>query len=183
MTLLGLEQHRLADLHLCLYSRPFHPELFQIYAAEQYRGPAYEMSAWIIGSAHVVSFRVGTSVLTELTTSDERLLGRRRLLQRWSVRGERTCRQRIDDRIDYLASFQLEVLSDHLYRQLHRELVAEGRRRGLLVQFEQWADKLRGLVPFAYVNCEMCARELRVLAFHGFPADRALVKTQSIFEC
>ncbi|MDD4891311.1 MAG: DUF2617 family protein [Phycisphaerae bacterium] len=181
MTLLGLEQHKLTDLHFCLYSRPVHPELFQIYAAEAYRGPAYEMDAWIIGTAHVISFRSRGSVLTELTTSDEHLLGRRRLLQRWRVRGERTCQQRVDGRIAYLASFQLEVLSDNLYRHVYRDLLAEGRRRGVLRQFEQW--KTRGLTPFAYVNCEMCARELRVLAFHGFPEDHALVKTQSIFEC
>src|SRR3990172_8960144 len=105
MTLVGIEQQRLADLHLCLYSRPFHPELFQIYAVEQYRGPAYEMQAWIIGCAHVITFRCGDSVLTELTTSDERLLGRRRLLQRWPLRGERTCRESVDrGRINYISS-------------------------------------------------------------------------------
>ena len=30
MTLVGLHQQRLSDLHLCLYSRPFHPELVPI---------------------------------------------------------------------------------------------------------------------------------------------------------
>jgi len=181
MTLLGVQQQRLADLHLCLYGRPFHPELFQIYAAEQYRRPAYEMDAWIIGCSHVITFRAGQAVLTELTTSEEGSLGRRRLLQRWRLHGERTCQQSIDHgRINYIASFQVEVLSDHLYRQIHQELVEEGRRRGLLAEFSQWETD--GLTPFGYVNCELCAREMRVVAFHGFPAERSLVKTQSIFE-
>jgi hypothetical protein len=181
MTLVGLKQQRLSDLHLCLYSRPFHPELFQIYAAEQYRGPAYEMDAWIVGCSHVITFRAGQAVLTELTASDERLLGRRRLLGRWRLRGERTCRQSLDrGRINYIASFQVEVLSDHLYRQIHQELVEEGRKRGVLAQFSQWQND--GLTPFAYLNCELCARELRATAFHGFPDENSLVKTQSIFE-
>lgn len=180
MALLGLDKQKLAYLHLCLYSRPVHPELFQIYAAEQYRGPAYEMSAWIVGSAHVVSFRTADSTLTELLTSDDAPLGRRRLVGRWQLRGERTCRQTVDGRIGYMSSFQLETLSDNLYRHTYRDLVGEGRRCGMFVQFEQW--KVRGLLPFAYVHCELLARELRVLAFHGFPEDRALVKTQSIFE-
>ena len=181
MTLLGLQQQRLAGLHFYLYSRPFHPELFQIYAAEQYRGPVYEVDTWVIGCAHVLTFRVGNHVLTELTTSDQRLLGERRLLQRWRIRGERTCQQTIaDGRIRYLASFQVEILSDQLYRHVHADIVAEGKRRGLLAQFSQW--KSNGLMPFAYLNLELCARELRVHAFHGLPEDHCLVKTQSIFE-
>lgn len=181
MTLLGIKQQRLADLHLYLYRRSFHPELFQIYAAEQFRTPAYEADVWVIGCSHLVTFRSGESVLTELTTHDDSLLGDRRLLQRWRLRGERTCRQSIDGgRVCYIASFQVEQLSDHLYAQLHEELVDQGRRRGLLAQFSQW--QANGLDPFAAVHCEILPRELRINAFHGFPEDRCLVKTQSIFE-
>ena len=179
MILLGLKPPRLADLHLCLYSRPIHPELFQIYAAEQYRGPAYEMTSWIVGCSHVLSFSTGEAVLTELTAEEAEPLGSR-LVQRWRFRGERTCRQVIDGRISYLANFEVETLSDNVYRQTYRDLVAEGCRRGMLVQFEQW--KTRGLIPFAYLHTEICARELRVVAFHGLPEDHAVVKTQSIFE-
>ena len=179
--LMGIQQQRAANLHLYLYSRPFHPELFQIHAAEQYRGPAYEVDVWIVGCAHVVTFYAGPNALSELVIGPSTLLSEQRLLQRWRVRGERTCRQSIDGgRISYLASFQVEHLSEHLYGQLHAELVAEGQRKGLLAQFTQWQSG--ELPPFSYLNCELCGREMRVHAFHGFPDERCLVKTQSIFE-
>jgi hypothetical protein len=184
MTLLGIRQQRLADLHLYLYSRSLHPELFQIYAAEQYRGAAYEADVWVIGCSHLVSFRSGKSVLTELTAGQADMLGENHLLQRWRLRGERTCRQSIDNgRVNYIASFGVEQLSEHLYRQQHAELVAEGKRKGMLAQFSQWQANPDGSgPPFAYVNCEILPRELRVNTFHGFPDEHCLVKTQSIFE-
>ena len=82
--------------------------------------------------------------------------------------------------INYIASFQVEVLSLHLYHQIRQDLIREGHRRGLLAEFPQWP--YQGLIPFTYINAEACARELRVHAFHGFPEELALVKTQSIFE-
>ena len=38
------------------------------------------------------------------------------------------------------------------------------------------------LVPFTYIDHEARDREFHVHAFHAFPQDRTLVKTQSIFE-
>ncbi|MCG3177752.1 MAG: hypothetical protein BIFFINMI_00072 [Phycisphaerae bacterium] len=183
MTLMGLQQQRLADLHLLLYSRPFHPELFQIYAAEQYRGAAYEADVWIIGCSHVVTFSAGGIVLTEITATSAQthLLGDRRLLQRWRLRGEHTCRQTLENgRLVYLAGFQVETLSEHLYGKLHEELVAEGRRKGLLAQFSQWESN--GLPPFAWVSCDLNARDMHITSYHGFPDEHCLVKTQSIIE-
>ena len=40
----------------------------------------------------------------------------------------------------------------------------------------------RGLTPFTFIDYEAKPTELHVFAFHAFPDDLTIVKTQSIFE-
>ena len=51
----------------------------------------------------------------------------------------------------------------------------------MLVRFDEWAQGDE-LVPFTFIDYEARDRELHVQAFHVFPADYTILKTQSIVE-
>ena len=46
--------------------------------------------------------------------------------------------------------------------------------------FDEWGTE--GLVPLTFIDHEAREREFHVHAFHVFPAERTILKTQSIFE-
>ena len=60
------------------------------------------------------------------------------------------------------------------------DLLRHAAKRGQFHVFEQWAES--DLAPFSYIDHEARDSEFHVHAFHAFPAERTLVKTQSIFE-
>ena len=79
-----------------------------------------------------------------------------------------------------MMSFQVETMSPAVYSKTHPDLARSGGRRGLFVPFPMWMT--RSLTPFTYIDYEAKPNELHVCAFHAFPADLTIVKTQSIFE-
>jgi hypothetical protein len=50
----------------------------------------------------------------------------------------------------------------------------------MFVPFEEWA--VEGLAPFTFVDFDARDHEFHVHAFHAFPEELTLLKTQSIFE-
>lgn len=177
---LGQQQQRLADLHLYLYRRPLHPELFHIHRSLQVQQPSYHAQVWVIGLGHVVTFQSGQRVVTELASATSPTLPQRGLVEQFKFRGERDYTMRWPDGLRFILSSQVEVLSEHLFRATHQDLLQHALDRGLFVVFDQWS--LGGLDAFTYIEYETLAREFQVNAFHAFPEDLTLVKTQTIFE-
>jgi hypothetical protein len=60
------------------------------------------------------------------------------------------------------------------------ELTADGERQGLLHTFDA-SGRMR-LGALSYINVETRNRSMLVQAFHTFPDDYAIVKSQSLFE-
>ena len=79
-----------------------------------------------------------------------------------------------------MLSSQIEAMDEPLYKSVHNDLVRHATKRGWIYTYDQWADG--ELAPFSYVDYEARDREFHVHAFHAFPGERMLVKTQSIFE-
>jgi hypothetical protein len=177
---LGQQQQRLADLHLYLYRRPLHPELFHIHRSQAVQQPGYNAQIWVIGLGHVVTFQAGQRVVTELTSVSSPTLPQRGLVEQFKFRGERDYTMRWPDGLRFILSSQVETLSEHLFRATHQDLVRHARDSAIFVSFDQWSSG--GLEAFSYIEYETMAREFHVSAFHAFPDDLTLVKTQTIFE-
>ena len=62
----------------------------------------------------------------------------------------------------------------------HHELARSGAKHGLFVPFPTWMS--HGLTPFTYIDYQATPNGLHVFAFHAFPDDLTVLKTQSIFE-
>ena len=63
---------------------------------------------------------------------------------------------------------------------LQEELALDAARRGLLHRFD--ASGRMALGALSYINVDVRDRQLLVQAFHTFPDDYAIVKSQSLFE-
>ncbi len=177
---MGRTKHAVAELSFFLYDRALHPELFRIDRSQTFSQPFYHASVWIAGLSHVVTVHSGQWSLTELVAVESDLLPDRGLLTSFPFRGERDHDVDFASGRHYIVSSQVERMTEHLFRATYKDLVRTGRNRGMFASFEQWASN--GLAPFIYLDCEARRTELHVQAFHVFPDDLTVLKTQSIFE-
>ena len=173
-------RQRVEDLHFCLYQRAIHPELFHINRVKRIDQPRYQAEIWVIGLAHVVTVQSGGLILTELITEDTELLPKVGLATSFRFRGERDHCQGFTDDVKYILSTQVERMTPQLYPATHRDYVHHAQNRGIYVPFEEWVHD--GLVPFTFIDFDARDHEFHVHAFHSYPEELTLLKTQSIFE-
>ena len=81
--------------------------------------------------------------------------------------------------ITYQTTFSLEPVDKEAFWAYQKELTQAGTRQGLLHCFE--ASGRFGLGAMSYINVQSRDRILRIQAFHTFPDDYAIVKSQSTF--
>jgi hypothetical protein len=67
-----------------------------------------------------------------------------------------------------------------VFLHVHEELAADGARRGLLFHFRP--QHRLGLTPLGFVTVDAIPTGLSIAAFHTFPDEFAVVKTQSLIE-
>ncbi len=168
------------DLHLFLYDRPLHPELFRLHASYRAAQGRYHADIWLVGMGHVVTVTTGQSSLIEAVVVDSEELPSRGALTRFRMKGERDLERRSPDGWHYMVSSQLEQMEEPLYKSVHWDLLRHGAKRGCMCTYDQWSDG--DMAPFSYVDYEARNGEFHVHAFHAFPHERTVVKTQSIFE-
>jgi hypothetical protein len=170
---------RVADLIFRLYDRPVHPELFDTLAARRVSWDGYGLAVRITPTGHVLEWRRGDASLTEVTTTADHPLpaAGRRLAYRFEA--ERRGRCDVAG-VRYQVGLQVEVLPPEVFLHVHEELAADGARRGLLFHFRP--HHRLGLTPLGFVTAEVIPTGLAVAAFHTFPDEFAVVKTQSLIE-
>ncbi len=176
----GQTKQRVEELLFCLYQRPIHPELFHIHRVKRLRQSRYQAEIWITGLSHVVTVQVGSQILTELVGEENELLPKAGLATSFRFRGERDHAQSFDAGLKYIVSTQVERMTPQLFPATHRDYVHYAQNKGLLVTFDDWTHD--GLAPFSFVDYDARDHELHIHAFHAFPEELTLLKTQSIFE-
>ena len=169
-----------ADLHLFVFDRGLHPELFQHYADYRVEQGGYVAEIWIIGLSHAVTVTYGQRSLTELLARESDVLPTRGVLSRFRLKGERDHERKTPDGWGYMVSTQVETMDEALYKSVHNDLLRHTEKRGWYQPYENWAEG--DLTPFTYIDHEARDREFHVHAFHAYPAERTLIKTQSIIE-
>jgi len=173
-----LEQS-VSELTFHLYKRALHPELFTIYRKQRFFLGDYETIIWIFGCSHLVSVFHGSHSITEVICSPDQMLPQRGLIKSIPFRGEKNISCDWGENFRYQINFQVETMSDNLFRATHKDLAGMAKKRGIFVPFTQWAkDKL---VPFSYLDFEAHTEDLQVHAFHAFPDQNSIIKTQTLF--
>jgi hypothetical protein len=118
--------------------------------------------------------------LTEVACSAQHPLPQKRRLLAYKLKGERGDRIECRGGVKYQVNFQLEPVSPEVFWMFQQELTADGERQGLLHTFDS-SGRMR-LGALSYINVETRNRSMLVQAFHTFPDDYAIVKSQSLFE-
>ncbi len=170
---------KVAELTFQLYGRPLHPELFQVFQSRSIERGGYHAKIEITNTGHVVTWRQGSVTLTEVAAAAHSPLPKRRRLLYHRLRGERSEQVHCRSGITYDVSFQLETLDPEIFWDFQQELAQDGECRGLLHSFDSNQRVAMGSV--SYINVETRDRSMLVQAFHTFPADSAIVKSQSLF--
>ena len=171
---------RVTDLVFQLYGRVLHPELFEIHASRTIERGGYSASVAITSAGHLLCWRKGGLTLTEVAASTTQPLPQKRRLFSYRLSGERHDRMECRGGACYQMSFQLETVAPELFWTFQQELCADGGQRGLLHRFESGSRMALGAV--SWVSIETKAKSLLVHAFHTFPDDLAIVKSQTLFE-
>jgi len=177
---LGFTKQRSTDLSFFLYRRALHPELFHIYLDKHIEYSNFQADVWVIGLSHLVTVQSGGTMVTELAAMPSDLLTDRNLVTQFRFRGERDFQYRFNDNMRYIFSSQVEEMTEHIFRTTYRDLARYAQTRGMFVPYEQW--KTNGLDPFSFIDYEMRQHELHVHAYHVFPGEWRILRTQSIFE-
>jgi hypothetical protein len=171
---------KVAELLFHLYGRALHPELFEVHAARCVERGGYQATINITSAGHVVAWRYQGITLTEVAASAQHPLPQKRRLLSYLLKGERNDRVECRGGVRYQMSFQLEAVDPQLFWTFKPELALDGKHQGMLHRFDSSGRMALGAL--SYVNVETRNRSLLVQAFHTFPDDYAIVKSQSLFE-
>lgn len=170
---------KVAELAFQVYGRSLHPELFDIFRTHTVERGGYKAKVDITSAGHVVTWRYQGLTLTEVACSAQHPLPKKRRLLSYRLRGERNDRIECRGGVVYEVSFQLEPVEPEVFWTFQQELARDGERQGLLHTFDSSGRMALGAL--SYINVETRNRSILVQAFHTFPDDYAIVKSQSLF--
>lgn len=171
---------KVAELAFQLYGRALHPELFEVYQTRSVERGGYSAQIDITSDGHIVTWRYGGLTLTEVAASAQHPLPQKRRLMSYRLRGERGDRVECRGGIKYDVKFQLESATPDIFWAFQQELRQGGQNQGMLHMFD--ASGRMALGALSYIYIETRNRSLSVSAFHTFPDDYAIVKSQSLFQ-
>ena len=171
---------KVAELSFQLFGRALHPELFAVHKSRRVERGDYKAQIDITSAGHVITWRYRGMTLTEDACSAQHPLPEKRRLLSYRLKGERSDRVECRGGIVYQMSYQLEPVSPEIFWAFQEELTRDGEKNGLLCTFDSSGRMALGAL--SYINVETRNRSLLVQAFHTFPDDYAIVKTQSTFE-
>jgi hypothetical protein len=171
---------KVAELSLQLFGRSLHPELFVVYKSRTVERGGYTAKIDITSSGHVVTWRYQGMTITEVACSAQHPLPQKRRLMSYRFKGERTDRVECRGGVSYQVSFQLEPASPQDFWMFQNELARDAQVEGLLHRFD--SSGRMNLGALSYINVETRNKSLLIQAFHTFPDDCAIVKSQSLLQ-
>lgn len=169
---------RIVEPVFTLYSRPLHPEFFEVVAQRSLCRTRYEVTVAITHVGHVLSWTDGCRTLTEVTTSLHHELPRLPLL-REAIHGPHEETLRFGETLSYRTSYRLETLEPETFYLFDKEFCRDELSEGLVHRFGQNGRVALGAV--SYIRMESREKRLFVQAVHTFPDDLAFLRTESTF--
>jgi hypothetical protein len=162
------------------YDRPLHPEFIESIQVRTFTRDGYELKLHLTPAGHATRWRWRQINLVELLADQTDPMPENRQLFAHRIGGERTERFQPCPRLSYQTCFQVEYLPAELFFRQHDELRYDGRHGGLLLELHPH-DRL-GLSPLSFVDLQARPGSLLINAYHTFPDDYAIVKTQTLID-
>lgn len=172
---------KVAELVFRLYGRSLHPELFNVLQSRTVQRKNYQAQIEITSAGHLVRWQSGGITLTEVATSAHHPMPEQRRLISSPLRGKRQERVECGGGIIYEVEFQMEPVDRDLFWAFQQEIVQDGEKQGqgMLQKFQSSGRVALGAL--SYVYHETRERSMTVQAFHTFPDDYAIVRSESRF--
>lgn len=170
---------KVAELLFQLFGRPLHPELFEVYQTRTIERAKYSAKIQITSAGHLVSWQNDDTYLTEVAAAANHPLPENCRLIAHKLRGVQNDRIECDRGCQYEAQFQLESIAPEIFWSFQQKLAKDEHRKGLLHSFDSSGRVAMGAV--SYINIESRDKSLMIQAFHTFPDDSAIVKSESRF--
>ena len=176
----GFVRPDVSELNLAILGRSVHPELLVVYERASVVRDSFQMHLAICEAGHLLELRTPHQTLCEIVAPKGQSLPHRDRLFDKKLRGSRDESLWLPGGIGYQVSFQVERLDPEVYLQLHEECSTDCRKATLGRMF----DPPNRLAPAAvsYLQLDLFPRSLLIHAFHTFPENCAVVKTQTLIE-
>jgi hypothetical protein len=171
---------RVSDLVFQVFSRSVHPDWFTVRTHRRLIQERWEADLRIIEGGHAINFRSGVVRMTEVLAGPETLLPEPGLLFHSQIRHERTATLRPSEAIEYQTCFEVERVDPEVFAHLTQEMVLDADRSRLLHCFAP--TNRMAPAPMTHLRYESRGSGLIIHAFHTFPEEHAIVRTQSLFE-
>lgn len=168
------------DLSFQVFGRPIHPDLFTTRAFSRVARTGWEADVRIIDGGHAILWSSGQVRLAEILAGPQFESPDSGVLYQSRVRCERSTTIRQGAAIEYQTCFSVERLDSEVFGHLNQELTLDGSPHDLFYVFGRRQRLLPS--PLSRIRIEARARGLSIAAFHTFPEEMAIVRTQSLFE-
>ena len=176
----SLGRSKVADLSFRLFGQAVHPDFFTTWAHRRVAVDAWSADVRIIEGGHAITWRAGPIRLTEILGASAVAWPDADPLLDSPIRHERTASVEPGSGVEYQTSFEVERLDPEVFAHLCDEMTLDNTRDRLFHRSNQ-ADRLAPLA-ISHVLFESRARGLLIHTFHSFPAELAIIRTQSLFE-
>jgi hypothetical protein len=180
-----LRRPNVKELVFQAYTRPLHPELFSIRASERVQKLGHDVTAQLTSTGHVVVWNAQGRYLTEVLTARDIILPEKRLLEYRVQNGYGPIYVKVPPRGDqpgyhYHACFQSELLEWPDFCLAHDEIEADAKKRGMIVRIP--SPRSRAYPALGFLVLEGHPNCLLIHAFHTYPDEQTVVKSQSLIE-
>jgi hypothetical protein len=171
---------KIAELSLTVFGRSLHPELFETHKQLEVSRTNYFAKLEITSSGHIFFFQSDLTKITEVTASSHHPLPSSRLIDSKPFHGGH--QESVENRgaVSYRSEFQIEKVEPEMFWAFQTELTKTSPQHGIIHKFDS-----SGRIPFggiSYLHTVAREKSFLVQAFHTFPDDQAIVKTQSEFK-
>lgn len=171
---------RVADLLFQVFNRGLHPDWFATRSFRRIEFQGWEADLRIIEGGHAVVFRAGAMLLTEVLSGPDSPVPETGRLFQAGLRKERSTILRPGGSIEYQSCLDSEQVDVEVFRHLSQETALDGSRNAL---FHAFRGNNRLLpAPVSMIKVTPRAGDLTIQSIHTFPEERAIVRTQSLFE-
>ncbi|MBS0202333.1 MAG: DUF2617 family protein [Planctomycetes bacterium] len=176
----GVVRPDAANLVLRAFGRVLHPDLLCHHRSARFEVPEMSLDVRLIAAGHAFVLQAGRQTVTEVISDrNEEYPVRGRLFEQ-RLKGGRTESVEFESGLKYDVSCTLERMPLSIFLRQHEELLADGPKASLFAEFPGANRFSPG--PLSVVRTEFCRHSVVIHAYHTFPDQLSVVKTQSLVE-
>lgn len=168
-----------AQMAVCLFARPLHPELFDVVERYEHRSEAYHAAVNLTSYGHTIEYHTHDQTVTEVLDWRHTELPRIKRLCLYSTSQSRSLRYRLDSGILVQVCFDCEYLTPDTFRRIQQESWKQASSATLAHAVPETEFDLSP--PLSYLNVDPLPEAIGIHAYHLYPDECAIVKMQSLY--